>query len=230
MDYQKIIKGDKVVLAHMGHFNKESERLYRENSREVCGISGTKDYIDIIELDLRKSKDGILYCYHGTFLEYFFLLKFPNNFSDLQKRYKVDSLQEILSVISEDKKIFLDIKDKNITKDDLLSAFKDKKFKEIILGNRSISFLSKYDGMPTEFVKMFNGNIFCKFYNLNKLRNKNYKYFEVVFPFQISKKLIRKVEENGLEFRCAGLGFFGKRGYWKKINEYSIKHISSDFI
>jgi len=51
---------DKIVLTHKGCFNKECEKMYRENSKEVCALSVRKDYIHIIEIDVRKSKDGIL--------------------------------------------------------------------------------------------------------------------------------------------------------------------------
>lgn len=221
---------DKIVLAHKGFFNKESERLYRENSKEVCGISNTKKYVSIIELDVRKSKDGILYCYHGTFFEYYFGLGFTKYFSDIEKKYQVDSLEDILEVIGENKAIFLDIKDTNITKNDILEVFVGKKFKEIILANKSISFLDGFGDMPKEFVKIFNGNIFCNLYDFAKLRSKNFKYFEVVFPFQVRKKIIKKVYDAGMEFRCSSLFFANKQSYWRKIDKYSLKHISSDFI
>ena len=84
--------------------------------------------------------------------------------------------------------------------------------------------------MPGEFVKILNGNIFCNFYNLKKLKGDSFKYFEVVFPFQVSKEIINRVEKEGMQFRCAGLFFLNKRTYWNKINKYNIKHISSDFI
>ena len=71
---------------------------------------------------------------------------------------------------------------------------------------------------------------FCNFYNLKKLKDKNYKYFEVVFPFQINKKLVENVKKNGLEFRCAGLFFSNEKSYWDKINKYDIQHVSSDFV
>ena len=84
--------------------------------------------------------------------------------------------------------------------------------------------------MPKEFVKIFNGNIFCNFYDLAKLKSKNFKYFEVVFPFQIREKVIKKVHAAGMEFRCSALFFTNKKKYWEKINKYSLKQISSDFI
>jgi hypothetical protein len=221
---------DKIILAHKGYFNSECTKSYRENSVDVCRLSTMKDYIGIIELDLRKSKDGVLYCYHGSLIEYYYDLKFPKDFSSIKAKYNVNSLAEILDVIGADKTIFLDIKDSCISKEDILNAFSKKKFKEVILGNRSVSFLSRFNGMSSEFVKILNGNIFCNFYNLKKLKRDNFKYFEVVFPFQISKKIINAVEKSGMQFRCAGLFFLSKAGYWNTIEKYGIKHISSDFI
>lgn len=223
---------DKIVLAHKGFYDKESTHLYRENSKEVCAISDTKDYIKIIELDVRKSKDGILYCYHGNFFQYCFSLKVSRNFSDLQRKYHVDSLGEILKVISEGKSILLDIKDKSITKEDIIKALGNRKFKEVILGNTSFStsFLKGFKDMPDGFVKIMNGNIFCNFYDLKKLKSEGYKYFEVVFPFQVRKGIINKASNNGLELSFPSLFFLGKKSYWNKINKYNIKRINSDFV
>lgn len=223
---------DKIVLAHKGFFNKGAEKTYRENSKEVCRISSGKDYVSIIELDVRKSRDEILYCYHGSFIEYYFSLRISRNFADIKKKYGVDSLAEILQVITEDKILLLDIKDKSITKADILGALEGKKFKEVVLGNTSssTSFLDRFSDLPEGFVKIMNGNIFCKFYDLKKLREKSYKYFEVVFPFQISRKIIENASNNGLKFSCAPLFFLSKESYLKKINKYNIKRISSDFI
>lgn len=84
--------------------------------------------------------------------------------------------------------------------------------------------------MPIDFVKILNGNILCNFYNLEKLKNKGFKYFEAVFSFQANTKTFKKVEKSGLMFRISGLGFRSKETYWKKIEEYNISHVSSDFI
>ncbi|MDQ5949220.1 MAG: hypothetical protein QG589_346 [Patescibacteria group bacterium] len=149
----------KIVLAHKGFFNKECQKIYRENSREVCKISGSMDYVDIIELDIRKSKDGILYCYHGDFFQYYISLKIPRIFSYLQKKYHVDSLADILEVIPETKIICFDLKDKGITKLDILHSLNGKKFKDLVFGSSSISFLDQFDGMS----KFFWGNIFVNF-------------------------------------------------------------------
>jgi len=220
----------KIVLAHCGFFDYKCREKYRENSKEVCELATKKDYVDIIELDVRKSKDGIIYCYHGNWFFYNISSKFPKDFSTLKQKYNVDSLKDVLSVIIEDKIIFLDIKDTNVTREDILSCFKNKKLKKIILGNKSPSYLKRFYSMPNNFVKIFNGNIFCKFYNLKKLKKDNFRYFEVVFPFQISNDIIKKTRDNSPEFRCASLFFKNKKSYFKKINKYNVKHITSDFL
>ncbi|MBX2866893.1 hypothetical protein KTR10_02985 [Candidatus Kaiserbacteria bacterium] len=221
---------DKVVLAHRGFAHRKSHEKYRENSVDACRESSQTDYVEIIELDLRKSKDGVLYCLHGNLLEYSFLLQFPRIFSSLREQYKADSLADILEVISKDKIVFLDIKSTNITRDDLLHVFEGREFKEVILGNKSVSFLDRFTDMPESFTKILNGNIFCNFYDVDKLAEKGFTYFEAVFPFQISNKAAHRVAKSGLMFRISGFGFLTKESYWKAIEKYNITHVSSDFI
>lgn len=225
-----MVLNGKIVLAHCGFYDAECKNQYRENSAEVCKVSASRKEIDIIELDLRKSKDGVLYCYHGTLPQYHFSLRFPMRFSTLQRKYQVGRFIDILDVITRDKTVFLDIKDKNVTREDLENAFKGRHFKEVILGNKSPSFLRQYDPLPKNFVKILNGNIFCNFYNSEKLRKEGFKYFEVVFPFQLNDRLVKRLQESGLELRCAGLFFRSKKSYFDTIEKYKIKHISSDFI
>src|SRR4051812_18177984 len=183
---------DKIVLAHKGFFNKDSEKKYRENSKDLCVLAAKKDYISIIELDVRKSKDGILYCYHGSLFQYWVSLRFSRNFLELKEKYHVDALKEILEVIPRQKRVLLDIKDRAITKEDILASLGKHKFKEVIIGNPSVSFLKHFDGMPKEFVKIFFGNIFSGFYDLEDLHRQNFRYFDVVFPFQINKRMAEK--------------------------------------
>ncbi len=216
---------DKIILAHRGYFNSDSRKHYKESSKEVCQISSKKDYISIVELDIRKSKDGILWCYHGNVIEYCIGLKFSRNFNFIKEKYKVNTLLELLEVIDSNKIILLDLKNTSITKQDILNVFKNKKFKEVIFGNKSTSFLERFNEMPKEFVKLMNGNIFSPFYNPEKLKNKGYKYFEVLFPFQINKRLIEKIEKNGMTFTCPSMFFFSKESYWRKVRKYNIKII-----
>ncbi len=224
--------GSKAVVAHRGYFNRASKRFYRENSKEICEAAAKKDYIKVIEIDVRKSRDGVLYCYHGKFLEYVFSLKIPRKFSRIRKKYRVDTLGEVLSVIPEDKIVFLDIKSKSITKEDILGALQGKRFREVVLGHTSLttSFLDRFEGLPEGVVKAMNGHVFCKFYDMKKLREKNYKYFEVVFPFQVDRGVVRRTEQHNLQLLCLGMLSRSAENYLHTVDKYGIGHVFSDFI
>jgi|GEM_PF-5802392 len=130
----------KIIFAHKGFLNEESKKIYRENSFEACKVSSASESICGIELDIRKSKDGIIYCYHGTLLQYCITLKFPRDFIVLKEKYKLDKLKDILNVVPGNKSLFLDIKDTAITREDILNAVAGKKFKEVIVGNNQFVF------------------------------------------------------------------------------------------
>lgn len=222
---------DKIIYAHKGYFDKESTSKYKENSLEVCRIASSKDYIKVIELDVRKSKDRILYCYHGNIFEYFFLLKFRRQFSALQKKYHVSALKDILEAVSQDKVICLDIKDSATTREDILTAFTGKKFREVIIGNKSVAYLRRFHDMPKGFVKMLNGNMLSTFYNLKKLKEDNFKYFEIVFPFLATKNIFKKLKESGLKWvGFPAVIFWSEKSYVRCINKYNIKYIPSYFV
>lgn len=105
------------VIAHRG-----GKAHGRENDVET--IQRTLAYKpDIVEVDVRKSRDGVLYCYHGsipfgiTAAQFFYHF----NFYWIQRLAgKRDTLGAVLRVIPEDTIALLDLKDKHISAQDLL--------------------------------------------------------------------------------------------------------------
>ncbi|KKW42093.1 MAG: Glycerophosphoryl diester phosphodiesterase [Candidatus Magasanikbacteria bacterium GW2011_GWA2_56_11] len=71
---------------------------------------------DILELDIRQSRDGVLFCYHGfnpvSFVAAYFL-RFLR-FSFIQKIIRVNALTELIAEIPPTVITFLDIKDRHI--------------------------------------------------------------------------------------------------------------------
>ena len=197
---------------------------------EVCRIASTKDYIKAIELDIRKSKDEVLYCYHGSIFEYLVALKFPRPLSALKNRCGVSTLKDILAVISPDKVIALDIKDTKVTRQDILDAFAGREFQEVILCNKSVAYLRQFHDMHRMFVKMLNGNILSVFYNLQKLRADNFKYLEIVFPFLATKSILQKIEANGLQLvGFPYVIFLSEKSYLKAVKKYNVKYMPAYF-
>ncbi len=222
---------DKVVMAHACLFDANEDGEYVGDSAMACKISGNNDSVGIIEIDIRKSKDGVLYCYHGNLFEYYVLLHFfKKPMAFLRKKYKVNTLSAILDVIDDDKILFLDIKDTDVTRADILNEFDGRKFREVMLANKSPRFLKRFNNMPSCFVKRFNGNVFCDFYNPKKLKQDGFKYFEVVFPFQLNSWNVRRIREAGLELCTSGMFFLNRRAYWNKIKNYDVKYVISDHI
>lgn len=231
MNSSKVDLKDKMIYAHKGYFNRASYDTYRENSVEVFKMADSKPYIQAIELDVRKSKDGVLYCYHGNLFQYLFILKLHLPFAELKKRYGAPTLTEVLDVISPGKVLILDMKDTKVTKEDIASVFAGKQFREIVIANKSVSFLKRFNDMPKEFVKMLNGNIFSTFYNFPKLREDNFKYFEIVFPFMATKKTLARIKENGLEFvGFPAAIFLGEKQYLRCVNKYNLPYIPAYFV
>lgn len=104
------------LMAHAG--GKKHGKENSVKSVKNCG----KYKPDILELDLRKSRDGVLYCYHGFpdfpvyFLAYF--LRFFK-FTQIKKFLKVDTLKDILDAVNWKTIVFLDIKQTNISGDEI---------------------------------------------------------------------------------------------------------------
>ena len=87
---------------------------------------------DIIEVDVRKSRDGVLYCHHGSVplgvcaATFFGFLTFKQIQSLIGQR---DPLAAVLSIIPSDTLVYLDIKDGWVHCDDL---------RPFIVGRRNI--------------------------------------------------------------------------------------------
>jgi len=115
------VRRSPLVLAHRG-----GKAHGRENDAET--ITRALAYKpDIVEVDVRKSKDGVLYCHHGSVplgvsvAQLYRFFTFAKITRMLGKR---DTLEKILEVIPEDVVVCLDLKDKRITSSELLAVIR----------------------------------------------------------------------------------------------------------
>lgn len=114
-----------LIMAHKG-----GTAYGRENSLEAIRRSLEVRPDVMIEVDVRKSRDGVLYCHHGSIpfgitaaTLFFDMLPFAWIERLVGQR---DTLIDVLSVVPERNLLYLDIKDRSISAADLRS----------ILGNR----------------------------------------------------------------------------------------------
>ena len=107
-----------LIMAHKG-----GTAYGRENAAEtVRRALAHKHKPDIIEVDVRKSRDGVLYCHHGSipfgvfFATFFGLFSFRTITRLVGPR---DTLADVLAAIPEGTLVYLDLKDPWITAADL---------------------------------------------------------------------------------------------------------------
>lgn len=187
-----------LVMAHGGGLGHG-----RENSLEAIR-EALKYNPDIVEIDIRKSRDGVLYCHHGSIpfgvlaAQVFGFLPFTQT-----QRFigKLDTLESVISIVPSTTDIYLDIKSSNITSADL---------QPLIVGRRniwvtaySISHLAKLrSGLGEGFVYVLNRPFaFVRLQDIIKLIG----LVDVVYLFrwQWSHVLISEIESNGIACHLA---------------------------
>lgn len=99
-----------MLIAHRGN----NGNVFRENSVSAFVNCFNTSYIDGVEMDVRLTLDNILVVSHSDFLNGKFISK--SKYSDLN----VDSLDYILSFLSDKKIIIIDVKGNNLDIVDIL--------------------------------------------------------------------------------------------------------------
>ncbi len=215
------------------HTNKSSQkplRLFHGNS----GIFGKQNSVeliqravllpvDIIELDIRKSNDGILYCYHGgvfaCFLKYF-------SFKSVNQILSVDKLADLLLVIPQQKIVFLDIKDNTITAGDLKPIFNHFNH-HFWLAAYSLKYLYQLKlnlGNQHKYIYNFGFIFFNRGIRIaKKLGINNIK----IFVWQCNEKNMEKIYLAGLNFTIEEL-FLNKNKLSKLIAKFGSFWLSVD--
>lgn len=101
-----------LVMAHGGGLGHG-----RENSLEAIQ-DALKFGPDIIEVDIRQSRDGVLYCHHGSIPFGVFAAQFFGllTFKQTQRLVgKLDTLQSVIEIVPSSIDIYLDLKGRDIT-------------------------------------------------------------------------------------------------------------------
>lgn len=183
-----------LIMAHKGgdFFGKENSLQSVRKSLEYGA--------EIIELDVRKSSDDILFCYHGNFLEFLFpKLFFKKNFKDLEMNYSfISSLKDIANEIRDKGNLFLDIKDESILLDEIKNALKGIPLKEIYIAHRNENYLKKLGKFPENWKKVINMGYLFSTSRIKKLKEIGICAVEL-FPWNFSKKNISELKNNNID-------------------------------
>lgn len=191
----------------------------KENSVKAVKIS-MKNGADIIELDLRKSSDGVLFCYHGfgviVYLLAYFLRFMP--FKLVRKITKANTIDEILNIIDKPTIIALDLKSIDITAEDIKNI-KFAKHHEVWISFFLFSHLKKIKEDLHGDYKFINYLSLWAFdSNVEKARKAGLHAFQI-FPWQCTETNIKKIQDAGMKHAIAPV-LVRKSKFYKLIDQF----------
>jgi len=177
---------------------------------------------DIIEIDLRKSTDNVIYCYHGNNFQYIFTsFFFKKKLAKLKQNYpSIATLKEINAIIPQNTILLLDIKDTTITKQEIIQLMQDTKAMQILIASRSLNYLQKLGTIPKNYKKVCNGGIFFLGLNKKQFCKSDINIIEL-FHWDFNQKNITLLKKNNKQAALAA--WFLSR---KKYKSRCFKHNS----
>lgn len=131
--------------------------LGKENTLEA--LRNTLPYKpDILEMDVRKSRDGVLYCHHGSIPFGAMVSQVLKFFTLSQIRFflgRTDTLQELLAAVPPDTIVYLDLKENRISPEDVGEAIQRCPSRHIWIGAYSFKHLRRMrEGLGENYVYM----------------------------------------------------------------------------
>lgn len=199
-----------LIMAHKGIYNKE-----QENSIEAVKKS-LNHGAEIIELDIRKSSDGTLFCYHGNSFQYLFpRLSFKKEICKLKNKFPcLSTLEDIAKLVGNKSILFLDIKDYSIDLKEIKKALKVTKLKEVWIAARSLNYLRKLGKLPKMWKKVCNSGVWFLKARIKEVFNSGLYGIELM-PWDFTKNNINELKNNGIEVAVISW-FYPKNYYFRK--------------
>lgn len=131
--------------------------LGKENTSEA--LKNSLPYKpDILEMDVRKSRDGVLYCHHGSIPFGVMFSQVLKIFTFSQIRFllgRIDTLQELLEAVPPETIVYLDLKENRITPEDIRETLRHCASKYVWIGAYSFTHLRRMrEGLGENYVYM----------------------------------------------------------------------------
>lgn len=202
-----------LVMAHAG-----GKGHGRENSIEA--LKACLSYKpDLIELDVRRSGDDILFCYHGfPVVPFYFLAYFLRflRFSFIRKFLRVNTLREIFSSLKKPTGFYLDFKDTSISAKEIDSVCRDFSHK-VWIASFSIKALKKWrTELGGKYIYIFNFSFFNFKKGLRRAADAGIQGFKLL-PWQLCEKNVGAMKKYGMRHIIHAM--YMRRATFKKLVE-----------
>lgn len=211
------------LMAHAG-----GKKHGKENSVKAVKSCG-KYKPDILELDLRKSRDGVLFCYHGfpdfpVFLLAYFLRFF--RFEIIKKFLKVDTLKDVLDAVDWKAIVFLDIKQTNISGEEIDHICGRYKMKFWLAFYKFRYFKLLEEDLDDSYQYIYNFGFMNFKRGLKKVQKYGLRAMKV-FSWQCSAKNMRMLKDSNSAYTVQPM-FASRKKMKKLINKYGSLWIALD--
>ncbi|MEK6917750.1 MAG: glycerophosphodiester phosphodiesterase family protein [Nanoarchaeota archaeon] len=194
-----------LIMAHAG-----GDKYFQENSLKAINQSN-KLKPDIIELDVRKSKDNVLFCHHGKILLGLLKAYFSSyrKFDDIKKGKTIFTLEKILSEIKNNPIMYLDIKDKRINAKDIENVFRKAKFSRVYIASYSKKYLVNLKNvLGKKYLYAYQHPIFFIKSFIKRYKGK----INMVKIFRWEKKYFKELKKQGFQPKLY-YSFYSKKRY-----------------
>lgn len=201
-----------LLMAHGGAVNGT------ENTLQAIADSLDRG-VDIIEIDIRKSSDGVLFCYHGNVIEYIFHNFFFNMpFAQLKRRYhSPPTLSKVADLVDNRAILFLDIKDQHITAQDLRTALSHHQSAQIYVAKNSLRYFEQLFGLPDAWVTVYNVGMLFPRRSLHRIKKAGLSIVEVFrWNYHAAATRLRQIGVHPAVSRW----LFTKRAYKKFCSDH----------
>ena len=205
-----------LVMAHRGGEYFDSENIL-ESVEKSLGIGA-----DLIELDIRKSKDDILFCYHGGLWEVLFSrFYFNRDLKELMKRNeRIAVLSDVVELMNEDDVLFLDVKDKSISVEDLENALIGFGGK-VYFASNSFDYHERVGDLPEDWKRVYNVGLWkLTPWNFEKIKKLKFDVVEL-FIWDFKEKNIKLLRKEGinvaLSHRLLSWSFYSRKCFSERV-------------
>lgn len=196
-----------------------------ENSLKAA-LQSIKYGTDIIELDVRKSSDGILFAYHGfgalKFLAAAIFIGFLP-FKLIEKWLEVDTIDKIIKGIKTKTILYLDLKDSKINWRDIKKVSQDSKH-DFWIASTSIKQLAKLSVVLPKKYTLVHNTGFLNFKKGIAIIKKLKIDIKQVFPWQFTKSKIGMLKKAGIRFNVCNAIMSQKQ------QKRAVKEFGSEFL
>ena len=135
------------------------------------------------------------------------------------------SLSELVSIIETKADIFLDVKENEVTKQDLLAVFQGKHYRTIYVARNSLEYLENLGELPRGWKKVQNAS-FAFTPNIKRLKEADVSVFEGFF-WSATRQNIDLLKQNDMNYALA-TWFLSKRTYCALSEKYEMEWVHAE--